>query len=78
MMFATTIGSSGFAYSDNFLGPMKVNHLFLFCENTYLAEFPFYGILPAPDADKKIDYQKHRVISFNEKYPDPCPNSINS
>ena len=56
---------------------MQVNHLFLFCENSYLAEFPYYGILPAHSSENKIDYQKKRIISFNEKYPDPCPNTIN-
>ena len=58
------MGATGFSYADRFMAPLKVNKLYMTCENTYIADVPAFGILPKSKAGDAIDYQTVKVVQF--------------
>ena len=73
-LFTTTLAATGFAYQDRFIVPIVLDKLFIPCENSHIAAVPQYGLLPPYQEGDEINYQKERIVRFDEiKFRDPCP-----
>jgi hypothetical protein len=69
--FPTTLAALGFSYNDKYMAPLKLDRLYMICENSFIADIGVFGVLPP-----NTTYWSERITAFSDQYPDPCPHLI--